>query len=69
MKEWVIVFIIGSGVDKAMCVAPKGYSNEDFEYMMRAAAQAGLNKPEIIGQVDIPEHIANEMVDGRIYVG
>lgn len=67
--EYVLVFIAGSSVDKAMCVAKKGYDNDDHDYILRQAFTAGVTQPEIIGQVDIPEHIANTMCECRIYIG
>lgn len=72
MNEWVLVFIIGHGersIEQAMVVARKGYDNAERERIIEEAKFSGVDTPEIIGSVDIPEHIASQMCEGRTYIG
>lgn len=69
---YVLVFIVGHGessIDQAMMVTNKGYDKVEQERILKEAARMGIDSPEIIGQVDIPDHIADSMCDGRMYIG
>lgn len=72
MKDYVLVFIAGGGersIDQGMVVAVKGYDNDEHDRIMAEAREMGIDNPEIIGQVDIPAHIADAMAEGRMYIG
>jgi hypothetical protein len=70
--DYVIVFITGSGnrsIDQAMVIEPKGFDEEERRRILTAAAEMGVENPTIIGQAPVEYHIAQEMGDGRIYIG
>lgn len=72
MKQWVLVFITGRGersIDQGMVVALKNYDNDEHERILSEAGESGIDNAEIIGHVDIPDHIADAMCEGRLYVG
>lgn len=72
MSQFVLVCIVGSGdrsIEQAMIIVEKGYSNADHTKILRLAGEAGVDNAEIVGEVDIPNHIAESMGDWRIYVG
>jgi hypothetical protein len=52
-----------------MMIVEKGYSNEDHDRIIAQAKDMGIDGAEIVGAVDVPDNIARDMGDWRMYIG
>jgi hypothetical protein len=70
--SYVLIFITGRGersIDQGMMIVEKGYSNDDHDRIIAHAKDAGIDGAEIVGVVDVPDNIARDMGDWRMYIG